>query len=435
MPDFLEYYVKDLSSKSERIRKDYGMESSRISLKLEDAFKRFWISANLPDSSPSEFPVLAVDSSSGHIVTSNGGIFYVIRALALSKDRQYRDLVADYDFTSDSSHEAAHVIHRKMEWLEHRVALKAVNDGFKGYILFDGSIYGRLAHIPIETGYVHDRSFMLRYFETLMNLMDTCRENDIPVIGISKESRTSFFREFLVKTVASEAIDTVNLIPEKMERILSLALDNKKLAMRELDKLEREVEGDLSLLKDLIEELIVRKPDFQLILSYAEDAGYTTPLLLGASIRWRRTLERILRDPEGFVKSGFPVSSRDPDFVEWALSVVNRMPELPAILSFHLLPAMNDTPMRIDIPAWVFGITEKLHEVGWPETVSVDLNDILRLISAGYCGLGNYNVWLKAVDDGVKLRRDVFEKLYLPKFEEIVGKYATPRGYRRVRFP
>lgn len=57
------------------------------------------------------------------------------------------------------------------------------------------------------------------------------------------------------------------------------------------------------------------------------------------------------------------------------------------------------------------------------------------MLAAGYCGLDNYNIWLKAVDDEVKLRREVFENLYLPKFEEIVGRFATPRGYRRVRFP
>jgi len=212
-----------------------------------------------------------------------------------------------------------------------------------------------------------------------------------------------------------------------------LAIDNRRIAVKELEKIERE--RDVGILRDLIEELFARRPDFQLILSYAETAGYTMPLMLGASIRWKRFYERMVRDPESFVRSNFPVSSRDRNFVEWALRVVENIPNLSAIVSFHLLPVINDTPMRIDIPAWVFGIEERLSEVGWPEAVNVDIDRILKLISAGYCGLENYNVWLKAVDDEVKLRRDVFENLYLPKFEEIVGRFATPRGYRRVRFP
>ena len=35
-----------------------------------------------------------------------------------------------------------------MEWLEHEVVLEALNNGFEGYVLIDGSIYGRLAHVP-----------------------------------------------------------------------------------------------------------------------------------------------------------------------------------------------------------------------------------------------------------------------------------------------
>ncbi|AIG97421.1 NurA domain protein [Archaeoglobus fulgidus DSM 8774] len=433
MPGFLESYIKELNSKSKRIRDEYCTKSSKVALELEKAFEKFWMNKGLPNSSPSEFSVLAVDSSSRHIVTSNGGIFYVVRALALSKERKYKELVADFDFTSDSSYDAAHIIHRKMEWLEHKVALQAMKDGFDGYILFDGSIYGRLAHIPIETGYVNDRAFMLKYFETVMELLETCREENIPIIGISKESRTAFFREFLIKTIASEMRDEIGLSAEKLEKLLSLAIDNRRIAVKELEKIERE--RDVGILRDLIEELFARRPDFQLILSYAETAGYTMPLMLGASIRWKRFYERMVRDPESFVRSNFPVSSRDRNFVEWALRVVENIPNLPAIVSFHLLPVINDTPMRIDIPAWVFGIEERLSEVGWPEAVNVDIDRILKLISAGYCGLENYNVWLKAVDDEVKLRRDVFENLYLPKFEEIVGRFATPRGYRRVRFP
>ena len=430
MPDFLESYVRELNAKSERMKNDYGTKSSKVALELEKAFERFWISQDLPSSSPSEFSVLAVDSSSQHVVTSNGGIFYVVRALALSKNRRYRELVTDFDFTSDSTHNAAHVIHRKMEWMEHMAALQAVKDGFEGFLLFDGSIYGRLAHIPIETGYVNDRAFMLKYFETLIKLLESCRENGIPIVGISKESRTSFFREFLIKIVAEKLIDEIGLSKAELERLLSLALDDKRRAVKELEKFKHS-----SIFKEIMEELLARRPDFQLILSYARSTGYATPLILGASARWRRSYRRIVINPEGFIKSNFPISSRDRDFVKWARSIVEKIPDLPAVISFHLLPAINDTPMRVDVPAWVFGIKKKLSEVGWPEEADIDISEILRLISAGYCGLENYNIWLKAADDAVKLKREIFENLYLSKFEEIVGRFATPRGYRRVRFP
>ncbi len=433
MPEFLKLCVEQLREKSDRIRRDY---SSISTPEFREVFERFWVPSELPESEPSKFSVLAVDSSSQHVVTSNGGIFYVVRALALSRDVEYRELVSDFDYTSDPSHSMSDVISRKMEWLEHKAALNALKANFDGVILLDGSIYGRLAHIPMETGYVNDRAFMLDYFDTVSSFLEMCRARGIPVIGISKESRTAFFREFLIKTLACE-IDGIST--ERVEKILSLALDNKRIAIKELEKLEKET--GVTELRKLVEELFARKPDFQLILSCAETAGYTKPLLLGPSIRWKRFYERMLRDPVGLIRSNFPVSSRDERdgrygrFLDRAMKVVQKILELPSVVSFHILPALNDTPMRIDVPAWVFGIDTKLSEVGWPEPVDVNVDWILELVSAGYCGLENYNIWLSAVDRKVKLSREVFENLYLPEFEKIVGKSATSRGYRRVRFP
>ncbi|RLI77658.1 hypothetical protein DRP04_11090, partial [Archaeoglobales archaeon] len=287
--------------------------------------------------------------------------------------------------------------------------------------------YGRIAHIPIEINFVNNRAFMIKYFEAIITLFELCERKKVPLIGISKESRTSFFREFLIKEILNEMEKDGRI--KDAGKLLSLALDDKRKAIDEAEKLQ-----DETIIK-LIEELIHRRPDFQLILNCANSAGYTTPLLLGASLRWRREYDRIARDPEEFVISRFPLSSRKEEFVRRASKIVREILNLPAIVSFHLLPSKNDTPMRIDIPAWFFGIKEKISEVGWPEAVNVELGEILRLISAGYCGLDNYNIWLSAVDFEVRLRREIFENLYLPKFEEIVGRFATPRGYRRVRFP
>ncbi|MBS7613079.1 hypothetical protein KEJ48_02370, partial [Candidatus Bathyarchaeota archaeon] len=74
-------------------------------------------------------------------------------------------------------------------------------------------------------------------------------------------------------------------------------------------------------------------------------------------------------------------------------------------------------------------------DVDSSEDIDVNVDNILRLISAGYVGLEDYNIWLTAVHRKVKLRRKTFEQIYLPRFEEIVGRTATSRRYRRVRFP
>jgi len=426
MPEFLDIYIQRMKSSEQRISADY----SASKLDLGNAFREHWIKVELSTSSPADFSVLAIDSSSRRVSTANGGVFYVVRALGVARGVRYRELIADFDYVSDTLEEST-VISRKMEWLEHKVALKALEDGFSGYILFDGSIYGRVAHLPLETGFARDRAFMLDYFETLLELLEFCKRVGVQIIGISKESRTSFFREFLLMKLAIGLKDEFGLSKAEIVDLLSLALDNKRDALR---KLESEY-SDIELLERIVEELISKKPDFQLVLEFAESAGYTTPLLLGASARWRRAAKLLLKDPEAYVRAQFPVCSRSEEFVDRAVEVVKRIPRMPAIVSFHVLPSLNDTPMRVDLPAWQLGIDKTLFEVGWPEDIGVDVSEILRLISAGYCGSENYNIWLKAADDGVKLNREIFENVYLRKFEEIVGVFITSRGYRRVRFP
>lgn len=425
MPEFLEQYAKKIES----IQARKNQQKKWLELELEKKFNDFWINKPHPKALPSEFNVAAVDSSSYYITTADGGIFYVARAIARAGESTYRKLDADVEYTSEPEPKIVEFVGRKMEWLEHEVALEVAKEKLAEYILIDGSIYGRLAHLPLELHYANNKDFMLEYFETLAKLLETCEKNRIAVIGISKESRTSFFREFLIRVIACNLKEKIGLSIDKIQEILTLALDNKRKALEESEKVGNE------LLRDLIEELISRKPDFQLILKYARNEGYTTPLLIGASARWRRSYKRIKINPEEFVKSNFPFLSRNEEFVESALKIVRKMEKFPSIVSFHLLPAINDTPIRVDVPSWVFGIEKKLAEIGWPEETKVDIDKILKLISAGYCGLENYNIWLKAVDEEVKLRKSTFENLYLPKFEEFFGKFATSRSYRRIRFP
>ena len=421
MPEFLSEYIRELQSKAERIRVDFAPKLEE----LKKTFEKYWVNFTPINCKP-DFNVLAVDSSAAKLVTSNGGIFYIVRGLGLSKNGKYRRVFADFEYSPESTYFISNIISRMMEWIEHLIIIEAVENGFDGFILIDGSIYGRMAHIPMEIKFSNRSGFLLDYFETLANMLSICRKHKIPLIGISKESRTSFFREFLIK----EILINVEGIDEYFKRrLLFLALDNRRKAVEEAEKT-----GNSKII-ELINELVKRKPDFQLILSCAKSSGYTSPLLLGASQRWRREYKRIAERTEEFVISRFPMLSRNEDFLKKAVKVARNILDFPAIVSFHLLPAVQDTPMRIDVPAWYFGIEKRLWEVGWPELVNIDLDEILRLISAGYCGLDNYNIWLTAVDSEVKLSREVFENLYLPKFEDIVGRLSTPRGYRRVRYP
>ncbi|MEJ2249869.1 MAG: DNA double-strand break repair nuclease NurA [Candidatus Lokiarchaeota archaeon] len=385
-------------------------------------FAEYWNPYTISEGMPN-CKVLATDGSQGIAPIGNGGMFYVVRALAINKEKRYRKIFADFNYSNERNF--SNFIGRLMEWTEHLVTIQAIKDGFNDYVLIDGSIYGRLVHVPLELDLLNSKGFMIEYFETLMELLDLCQERKIPIIGVSKESRTSFFREFLIKEILKEIIPNDSF----RKRLISTTLDNRRLGLIEAQKT-----GDSKIIK-LIDELVNRKPDSLLILNNVNSAGYTKPLLLGGSQRWIRSMEEIKRNPRNFVRSRFPVSSDDPEFIKRASIVVNKLLDVPAIISFHFLPKVIDTPMRIDIPAWLFESNIKLKDIGWPKPKVIDLKNILDMLSSGYCGLENYNIWLSHVDSEVKLTRKMFEDLYLNKFEEIVGKYSTARGYRRVKYP
>ena len=419
MPEFLHLFVNQINA-------EFIKDVFEPKVELSQFFERNWINAIFePKKVPYE--IMAIDSSSQHEVLPWEGIFYVVRALGISKGKKYRELFSSIEVSPNTTEEP-YLLSRKREWLEHKVALKAIDEGFSGYILLDGSIYGREVHLPFETNFLNDRDFMIRYFETFLRLLDICEEKKIWLIGLSKESRSSFFRECLLLNFALEIKNEIGLDEKEIIELFSEVLDNKYQALKKVRSMNNEK------LNILVEELLSKRPDFALILRYAQKTGYTMPLLLGASSRWRREVKQILNNPEAFLNSHFPVCSQNKEFVKNAKGVITKISDMPAIISFHVLPSLNDTPIRVDVPAWCFGIDDKLLDVGWPEKVNVDISNILEIISAGYFGPENYNIWLKAAHDGVKLTSEVFKNLYLRKIMDISGSYKMVRRSRYGEF-
>ncbi len=92
---------------------------------------------------------------------------------------------------------------------------------------------------------------------------------------------------------------------------------------------------------------------------------------------------------------------RGNEFVEWGSEVVSSIPNLPSFVSFYLLMDIRDSPMRIDLPCW----EKPLSKTGWPKPIDVDIHDLLKIMVNGYCGLDAYNLWLKNVDERVRLKK------------------------------
>ncbi len=435
MPRFYDLFKERVINEQETWKNRYHEPPKGLESLIEREFRQWWINTEIKsfDRKPSTFNVLAIDSSYQMERLKNGGLFYVVRALGLNGKKEYRMLEADFDYTEGSAHEVTNIMQRKMEYLEIKLAANAILDGFEGIILIDGSIYGRISHLMMESPLSNDRDFFVKYYQEVMRLFKLAEESDILLIGISKESGSRFFRDFLLKQIIMLQEVQGDVPENEAKRLISVALDNKGNAFKYLEQLKSEYR-DIGLLEDVLKELTTPRPDYQLIEVFVAEEGHTTPLLLGPSSRWLRRIRQIEIDSDGYVRSHFPILSNNEKFVTNARGVINRLKDLPAIISHHALPDKRDSPLRIDVPAFCLGIPKKFHEIGWPEPINEDISEVLSLVATGYGGLEHHNIWLWKVDKEVKFHRKEFDDMYLAKFKETVGASLNARDYRRVRF-
>lgn len=194
MPDFLDEFASSIGSQKEPLKEKILRGKSNP---LQDTFRKhfepLWKPlTNIAEyaSNVGELGVTAVDSSLYMNLMSTGGIFYVIRSLAVCKDKMNKRLQTNVFFTKSGLLEAHYYIGTKMEMLEFQTAIDALRDGFEcNSILIDGSLYGRAMHVPVETKIEEDRTVVLDYFKTYAELLDLCRKKGICIAGVSKESR------------------------------------------------------------------------------------------------------------------------------------------------------------------------------------------------------------------------------------------------------
>jgi hypothetical protein len=444
VPDFLEEFASSVSSKKDALKeKMLKGKPSPLANNFEKYFVANWIPLNNMKGysiNPGAFSITAVDSSVYTNLMSTGGIFYVIRSLAICKDRQQKLLDTDAIFTKASLLESQRFVGRKMEMLEFQAAIEAIKHGLDcGSILIDGSLFGRASHLPIETKIEDQQLMLLHYFETYRELLDLCKKEKIMLVGVSKESRSSFYRDYLLKLIFNEALGDLEseMDPGDLHRLKPLfaeLLDKEEVARRKFAKLRQKYGKKLDAIDLIFDELSSSRPDYQLIMNHAKTPGYTAPLLLGPSAKIARRLNQCWRDPAKYVRTYFPTSARNEskDFVRWAAGVLQNLMNFPSFISFHLLLDMRDSPIRIDLLCW----DHSFSKTGWPKPIDVKLDDLLKIMVTGYCGLDCYNLWLKNVDEKVRLKKRVVDTIYFPLMEKMFdAKIIRGRGYRRVRFP
>ncbi|MEM0315655.1 MAG: DNA double-strand break repair nuclease NurA [Archaeoglobaceae archaeon] len=412
---------------------------------LEEDFKKYigehWVKLeNLKDFtvSPADLDVLAIDSGIYRTLFPNGGIFYIIRSLAVRRDVVAKKIEVDVIFSRAKTSRIEEFISTKMELMEFELALEALENGFSGdAILLDGSLYGRASHLPMESKVEEGRDLLLRYFEVYKALLEFCKKSGVLLVGISKESRSTFYRDYLLSLILSEKLRELD-VDEKEKRelkeIFYQVLDVENVALSRFSGLKERHGDKLKNIELILMELASSRPDYQLIMNYVSSVGFMRPLLLGPSLRMSRRLEEYRRDPRGYVEKHFPrsVMEKGEEFVRWATKVISGMLEFPSFVSFYILLDPMDSPIRIDFPYY----EKLLIEIGWPESANVDIKDLLKIIVSGYCGLNVHNLWLESADEKVRLSEAVVDEIYLPYLEKLFGeRIIRGRGYRHVRFP
>lgn len=442
MPEFLENFAEVVNSKKDKLKERilHGTPN-HLQKNFRKYFDSYWIpyqKESYPLCSPKDIEIMAVDSSVYTNLMSNGGLFYIIRSMTTCQEAVHKVLETDVIFSKDELYKTKYLIGRKMELLEFQVAIDSIKEGFDcKTVLLDGSLYGRAIHNLIETKTREEIPTLLKYFQVYKELLDLCKKENILLVGVSKQSRSTFYRDFLLRLIFNEELERSDLTSEvkrKLQSIFLEVLDREKLALKKFDRLKEKYKAELEQVELVLEELISSRSDYQLVMNFANSIGFTQPLILGPSARMARYFKKFHSNSRMYIRNRFPRATREKGdvFVEWASKIISQIPNFPSFNSFHLLLDQRDSPIRIDIPNW----EHSLSEIGWSKPVNVNLENLLKIMITGYCGLDGYNLWLKDVDQKVKLKKKTVDQIYFPYMERIFKeKIIRGRSYRRVRYP
>lgn len=444
IPEYLDELISQIREKRDPLRQKimHGM-TSELDSDLGKELSRNWfpaIDVGAPDKE-----VVAVDGSRGIRPFASGTIFYVARALAIYRGDSFRTLEVDAFLSKGKSTDIEVFVNRRMEWLEFKAAIKAIEDGNLSnvIVLIDGSLFGRLTHLPRDQPAEGMRSFMIDYFETYYQLLDLCRKRRILLLGVSKDSRSSFLRNFLLDKILENELNHLDIpLSAKLElnRVFHEVFEAPAEAFEAFRKLKNIYDSKLHKVEQILWEAFAARTDHQLIRTYIDQPGHTIPIELSVSRRTSALIQELKTKPGGYVSKHFKESlleAPSPEqFRNRASETLSKIPGFPCMVSFHVLLDRRDTPVRIDTPSWSLNRETTISELVGGRAVLLNVNSIVSLLLKGYAGLKDYNIWLKRVDEKVRLSNDIVDTIYSSALEKHLNlTIIHTRGYRRVKYP
>ncbi len=446
MPRFLDLFLYEIRQSKDKIKKLLTISKDKLQL-YESLFPKYWNS--LPDIQNFKGEVFAVDSSDGIIEYRDGVIIHVCRALALSNTRkECRELKVNIFYDPRKRNDLVIFRSRMREHLEHLVSLKCLNnynEDLNSRVLFlDGSLYGRMSHVPKDSEIPGYQSFMLDYIETYSNILKKSKEKNIPIIGVSKDSRSRLLGRILLTHKLKHHLTRSSLNSETETAVLSSWSEiwkRPRNALRKIEKLSKETTIP-SEIKEVFKEALISRPDIQIISSLIKEPGYTTPLILGIPTPALDPLLYAFESGtlETYIENNFSKAlvEEGEEIVEKAKKILLKIFEYPAIYMFYYIPGKNEIPLRIDVPGWTLGFNYHIDDVKSYETPYSEnkLEWILNMLNSFYAGPKHYNVLLEEVDLKVKLKqRDLITIYESALMKELKILIEHTRDVRRVKYP
>ncbi|MFW9888377.1 MAG: DNA double-strand break repair nuclease NurA [Candidatus Thorarchaeota archaeon] len=445
MPEFLDDLIQIIRNNKEKwIRTLSGELDPGFLEHLKNLVVLNWHPLPIEEANPPDH-VMGTDGSRAARGLSNGAVWWLARSIALSRNKKRRVFESGFLPRGVTEQESQWYLTLRMEDAENQVALKGAKELTPEAILIDGSLFGRLQHIPVELKIPGAMDYLLIYYKNLLDLLDYCSSRKITLVGVSKDSKVDYFTKFLfmkkVKQIAqdSEGKTSTRMLLNVLNAIMQP--NNPEGATESLvEELRSKKDRVWNNMAEILQLASLQISDHHLMQSMVHGKGYTTPLLLSVSEHLKPTFENAFRNPDNFASMRFKKSlaaSKNPgEYKENATRILTRLRNLPSVVSFHVRLHHHDTPLRVDILGWSVGERSSVWDIMRPKEFPCDLTKIMTVLVGGYGGLQNYNIWLKRADELARLPRETVDNLYRIAVEKELGfRIEFRRGYRRVYYP
>ncbi len=372
--------------------------------------------------------IIAVDSSLYGRFYAQGKALYIIRSVAVSRQKSLRHLIIEYD-TSTHSRNVSRTMKLLAESSEYLVALKALSQIPKEdptVIVLDGSLYTRLIHTPMEFNVDRNRDAYIKALSSFLLLYAEASSREVPIIGIAKDSLSEHLRIVLIKEAISDILEVLVdkgiKVPNNTIRETSSIVEFFNYCERLVRKLENRYKKleEIALLRKFIDELKHRHSDYNLLMSFNLPPGFSLPLLVGCmrgkcyrrikKLKEYGILKFVTKIWKNTLKELDDFHARE--FIAEASKLLLNLIKLPPLYVLYILPEQRALPLRIELllPNTINDISFfSFRNVRFTSLPSQVLDMVLNVVLNNYADMSVYNTWLFAAHRIAKISLKEFQ--------------------------